>query len=72
MKIKVNDIVIPKMAVARVVEIKKTKVVFERYDSKGKRKVFEWTKDHAETRGVSLDKLVDENLYMVDLDDLKS
>jgi len=72
MKIKVNDIVIPKMAVARVVDIKKDKVVFERYDSNGQHRTFEWTAKQAKTRGITLEELVNDNLYMVDLDDLKS
>lgn len=71
MKIKLNDIVIPKHMIGRVVEIKKDKIVFERTDMSGTTKTFDFTRKHAETRGVSLEKLITDNLYIVDPNSLK-
>lgn len=71
MKIKVNDIVIPKSVVARVTDVTAEKVVFERTDSNGKIRTFEWTLEHAKTRGVSLVELVNDNLFVINPHDLK-
>jgi len=71
MKIQVNDIVIPKSVVARVVSVTKEKVTFERTDSKGEVKIFVWTRQHAETRGISLPQLLEENVFVIDPSSLK-
>lgn len=71
MNLKVNDIVIPKHMIGRVVNVKKDKVVFERTDMNGKVRTFELNEKHAKTRGISLEKLILDNLIVVDKEALR-
>ena len=66
MKVKVNDIVVPKTTVARVVDITKDKIVLERHNYFGETVTFEWTADHAKQRDMTLEELINDQLYIIE------
>lgn len=71
MKIKLNDVIIPKPAVGRVVDVKKDKIILERTDSSGVTRTYEYTKQHAETRNTTLEELIRKYFYLVEPNELK-
>jgi len=68
MKIKIGDKVVPSHQLGRVVSIKDTEVIIEVPAKENSLRYVKITKQHADTRGVSLEELVNTSLVIVTSD----